>query len=239
MDSSSDSDPPPEREPDSNGPGGDPNSPIPDSWPPVNEQQTQTVPMFPLRGVQLFPGSIMPLNIFEPRYRAMVEDLLDSAGRLVLATAMEEDKDEMAGAPRVHPVAGLGEIGKHVRLPDGRFLIWLIGLGRVRLQEVESDKLYRRVEAEPLEEVAVPSGMRSSLESKLKEAIRERWDGELQLPENLPAEFLTDLLLQKLDLDSEEMLELFSEPVVIRRAEGALALHETRPFVQEDDDDEA
>ncbi len=214
---------------------------VPDRWPPTSEESESrvlTVPMFPLRGVHLFPGSIVPLNIFEPRYRAMVEDLLDAPGRLVLANVVEEDKADMAGNPRVHPVAGLGEIGKHVRLPDGRFLIWLVGMGRVRLREVPSDKLYRRVDVEPLEEVAVPPALRPTLSSELTTAIRERWNGELQLPDELPVEFLADVLVQRMDLPDDVLQEIFAEPVVMRRAERALEEHRERPRSADEPDAE-
>ena len=190
---------------------------------------SHVVPLFPLKKVYLFPGSIMPLMIFEERYRSMVEDLLDGPGRLVLGAVADEEAD-MAGAPNVHDVAGLGEIGKHVRLPDGRFIIWLFGLGRVRIKEAPSEHPYRMVTAEQLEEVPVPRGLRPGLEQRLHDAFlhHKEENNELELPENLPVEFLTDLLMQKLKLEQPMMQELFSEPVVQRRAERALELHGER-----------
>ena len=203
--------------------------PIPDSWPPPDESSDVVVPLFPLKGVYLFPASVMPLIIFEPRYRVMVEDLLDGPGRLVMGTVSDEDAD-MAGAPEVHPVAGLGEIGKHVRLPDGRYVIWLFGLARVRIQEADSDKPYRKVKCEPLEEVPVPNEHRAELEEKLRQAILDRRsdDEEIELPDRLPVEFLTDYLLQRLQLPQSTMLDLFGEPVVTKRAEVALREHDDR-----------
>ena len=78
----------------------------------------QVVPMFPLPGVFLFPGQVMPLHIFEPRYRQMIEDLLDGPGRLVMATILEEQSGADVEHPDVLPVAGLGEIWRHEKLPD-------------------------------------------------------------------------------------------------------------------------
>lgn len=202
---------------------------IPDTWPPPDLSSSQIVPLFPLRNVYLFPGSIMPLMIFENRYRAMIEDLLDGPGRLALGTVADEDAD-MSGSPEVCDVAGLGEIGKHVRLPDGRFVIWLFGLGRVKIQEADSDEMYRKVSAEPLEEVAVPGELRPGLEQRLQAAILEHKEEneEFELPEKLPVEFLIDLLLQKLQPGQPTMQELFSEPVVMKRAESVLELHDRR-----------
>src|SRR5262245_23824108 len=110
----------------------------------------RVVPLFPLPGLFLFPGTALPLHIFEPRYRQMVEDLLDTSGRLVLGTVMPGHEKEVMGAPPVHVIAGLGEIARHQRLNDGRFVIFVIGLTRVRLSEVDSDRPYRKVEVAPL-----------------------------------------------------------------------------------------
>ncbi|HEX5054111.1 MAG TPA: LON peptidase substrate-binding domain-containing protein, partial [Planctomycetota bacterium] len=51
------------------------------------------VPIFPLPGAFLFPHQVMPLHVFEPRYREMVEDLLDSPGRLVIGTQLEGERE--------------------------------------------------------------------------------------------------------------------------------------------------
>src|SRR5215468_1542148 len=103
------------------------------------------VPMFPLPGVFLFPGQLLPLHIFEPRYREMIGDLLDGPGRLVMGTVLPDHESELPGAPPMYPTAGLGEIGRHEHLADGRFNILLVGLSRVSIREVESERLYRKV----------------------------------------------------------------------------------------------
>jgi len=103
------------------------------------------VPVFPLPGVVLFPGQRMPLHIFEPRYRAMVRDLLGSgAPYLAVSCILGEVTDTM---PAFSAVAGLGRIVDHKRLPDGRFNIMVEGVGRVRLQERPFVPPYRRAEA--------------------------------------------------------------------------------------------
>src|SRR4029450_1163194 len=89
-------------------------------------------PLFPLPNVFLFPGTRMPLHVFEPRYRQMVLDLLDTRGRIVMGTVLESHMHELAAAPPVLPIAGLGEIFHHERLPDGRLYIWLAGVAAAR-----------------------------------------------------------------------------------------------------------
>ncbi len=182
------------------------------------------LPVFPLPGVFLFPGCVMPLHIFEPRYRQMVSDLLDRHGRLVMGTIVDGHSDA-DGAPKFHDVAGLGEIGRHEELADGRFLIWVIGLGRVRTTEIPSDRLYRRVKIEPLEEWDVPSDEESGLRARVQSALLARCDEFLNLPAGVPLTHLVDLLLQRLQLPATRMQELFSETDLRVRAEGALAEH--------------
>ena len=92
------------------------------------------VPLFPLPGVFLFPHQMLPLHVFEPRYRQLVSDLLDGAGRFVIGTpaALARASGQTTD---ILPVAGLGEILRHEKRPDGRFHIWVLGLVRVRIRE--------------------------------------------------------------------------------------------------------
>jgi len=182
------------------------------------------VSLFPLPEFFFFPGTVMPLRIFEPRYRQMVEDLLDRSGRLVLGAIVPGHESEAMGAPPVHPVAGLGEIVKHERLPNGHYVIFVIGLQRVRLNEVESDRLYRKVGIEPLVETAVPPELADELRERLSAAVRARASG-VPLPPDMPLSQLVDLLLLHVRLDAATKIELFSRLDVLARAQGALEQH--------------
>lgn len=203
---------------------------IPDSWPPAEGSlPAQIAPVFPLPKVFLYPHVVMPLHIFEPRYRQMIDDLLDRRGWLVITPICEGHEAEQIGTPPIYPVGGLGEIVKHTRLDDGRFLVTLAGLGRVHIREVESDRLYRKVQFEPFHEVLPGDEDDARLRDELRKAILERNDAYLNLPEDLPIGPMVDLLLQNLDLPVGAMADAFSEPVVARRAAGVLAQHAARP----------
>lgn len=182
------------------------------------------VPVFPLPNVFLFPGCVMPLHIFESRYRQMIEDLLDRPGRLVMGTLLDPD------SPEILPIGGLGEIGRHERLHDGRYLIWLIGLARVRIHEIESDRLYRKVEIEVLEETAVPEHVEVALRARVMQALLARCHEILNLPENLPFTHVVDLLVQKLQLPPSVLVSLYCELNAAERAESALREHARRPI---------
>ncbi|MBM3987113.1 MAG: peptidase S16 [Planctomycetes bacterium] len=189
----------------------------------------QVVPMFPLPGVFLFPGTMMPLHIFEPRYRQMIEDSLDGPGRIVMGTVLEGHEPELALAPPVHAIAGLGEIMRHDRLPDGRFLILLAGLARVRLREAPSERAYRKVEILPLEEHEPDPIDAIALRADLVAALQARSPEALDLPAQLQLSQLADLLLIRLELPVSELLPLYSTLDIGVRARRALTLHVARP----------
>ena len=211
---------------------------VPDVWPPPSGEasaQKIVAPMFPLPNLFLFPGTLMPLHIFEERYRQMIEDSLDGPGRLVIAAVVEGQHDQLAGAPEVFPIAGLGEIARHERLPDGRFLIMLVGLARVRIDEISSDRLYRQVEATALEETPPSDQEEPVLRRELENALRARASKKLNLPDNIPIGHLVDLLLLRMRLPQSVMQTLYSELSIAQRARGALAEHATREIVPEED----
>jgi Lon protease-like protein len=184
--------------------------------------------MFPLPGFFLFPRALVPLHIFEARYRQMIDDLLDGPGRLVMATIVEDHLREIDGSPPVYQTGGLGEIVQHRRLQDGRYMILLLGLDRVRIDEVDSDRSYRQVRYEVLEETPAAPEIERTLRASLREAIRERAPSKLQLPDDLDAARLADVLLQCLQIPSPRMQELFATLDPVLRAESALREHSDR-----------
>ena len=196
----------------------------PDAWPPA-EIPTGQVPVFPLPGVFLFPHTLLPLHIYEARYRQMVEDLQDQRGWLVISAIEAGHEADAPEQPPFYNVGGLGEIMSLNHLKDGRFLVTLQGLRRVRVREIESDKPYRMVEFEELQE-SQPTGEGAVATTiALREAIKERSEEELEIPEDAPMAPLADLLLHFLKLPAEEMQTAFAEPDAGRRAHIALARH--------------
>jgi Lon protease-like protein len=112
-------------------------------------------PIFPLPEVTLFPGMLLPLHIFEARYRAMVSDALARDRRICMAQLEPGYEASYAGKPAVRAVGGLGEIVSCERLATGRYDLVLRGEARVRIvQERPTDTLYRVVVAERIEDVA-------------------------------------------------------------------------------------
>jgi len=110
-----------------------------------------TLPIFPLPGAVLLPHALVPLHIFEPRYRKMTKDC--EAGLRVLALANIPDDQAAAERPaRVAKVIGVGVLARVEPLPDGRFNIVLRGVRRALIeQELPTGEPYRLVRAVPLD----------------------------------------------------------------------------------------
>jgi uncharacterized protein len=113
------------------------------------------LPLFPLPDAVLFPHALLPLHIFEERYRAMTRDIL--AGERFLAMGLIAERASPADErPAVEPVAGVGEVVMAHELPDGRFNLVVRGHARVRIdEELASDRPYRLVSATVLPDLPV------------------------------------------------------------------------------------
>ncbi len=101
------------------------------------------MPVFPLSGVLLLPDGQLPLNIFEPRYLAMVDDALSNDRLIGMGQPLETDAE--ASEPALYEVACAGRITSFEETDDGRYLITLTGICRFRLgDEMSTVRGYRR-----------------------------------------------------------------------------------------------
>jgi Lon protease-like protein len=100
---------------------------------PIFEDLPETIPIFPLSGALLLPGSKLPLNIFEPRYLAMIRDTL--AGPRVIGMVQPRDPEEESGTGAVYEIGCAGRIIEFSESDDGRYLITLSGLLRFTIAE--------------------------------------------------------------------------------------------------------
>ena len=102
----------------------------PDTVP--NEALPSQIPIFPLPNALLLPGGQLPLNIFEPRYLAMIEDALGSPGRLIGMVQPLDDDGTLFG------IGCAGRISYFQETGDGRYMIALSGVCRFRLTGTSS-----------------------------------------------------------------------------------------------------
>ena len=115
----------------------------------------KAVPIFALPNVVLFPRAVLPLHIFEERYKTMTADALK--GRRLMAMALLQpgwEKDYYA-RPAVDPVVCIGEILNHEQLPDGKYNFLLQGIIRAKIVREYDDQPYRIADLERLPETAV------------------------------------------------------------------------------------
>ncbi len=203
--------------------------------------------LFPLPNLVLFPHAILPLHIFEPRYRQMTEDALagDQLVTIVQVKPMIHGTSWTEPVP-IMQVGCLGRIVQHERLMDGRFNFLLLGCKRVRLiQELRTTKLYRIAEAtiledqEPSTEVEARSGELIELFLQVFEQTH-RLDPDLSrlLHSGLTLGVLTDIIAHTLDLPSSLKQSLLDEVRVDERVatlrgilqEFILSQQPSRPF---------
>jgi len=164
-----------------------------------------TIPIFPLPDAVLFPGVFLPLHIFEPRYRAMVADVLDGdrvIGMTLLRPGWESDYE---GRPPIFPIGCAGLVTHAERLPDGRFDIVLKGLSRFRVVDEEPGRPYRvaRVQglAEAVEDREALAAGRRRLEALLAPVLSSR---RCRVPSTLGDDEVVNGLSQCLDLEPIE-----------------------------------
>ena len=161
-------------------------------------------PIFPLPNVVLFPGTYLPLHIFEPRYRAMTEAAL-SGDEVIGMVLIRPDEDPMQARAPVFDVGCAGRIAESRRLDDGRFHLLLHGARRFRIaREIDAKASYRSVEAELLPDPGFAeleaetqrrlTAQRATLEARMLELVRlTAPDGAKTLAERMRA--LDPLLL--------------------------------------------
>jgi Lon protease-like protein len=111
------------------------------------------LPIFPLPDTVLFPGSILPLHVFEPRYRAMTADVIAGRGHLAIARLKPGYEASYHQRPAVYPIIGLGELVAHDLLPDGRYNLLVAGVARLEIErELPPVQSYRQVVAKVLDD---------------------------------------------------------------------------------------
>src|SRR5271170_4410028 len=108
---------------------------------PFESFDLSAVPLFPLPNVVLFPRAVLPLHIFEERYKAMTADAL--SGDHLIAMAVLGPGWEREYRPEIEPVVCLGRIISYEKLPDGRYNFFLQGQIRAKIvREIRPDRLY-------------------------------------------------------------------------------------------------
>jgi ATP-dependent Lon protease len=197
------------------------------------EKALSAIPIFPLPQVVLFPEAILPLHVFEPRYRAMVQHCLATHGAMVVAQVIPGEDEH--GRPRISPVAGGGIVIEHQPLADGRANIVLRGRARLRLDELDPDdsRPFRMARATVLEDmpVSVRQNDRTALVAAAtmfaSEVKKHDPSFTFKLPPSLDASRFADLCAFQLVVDAgvrQAILDELDPRVRVEIVLGQLAL---------------
>jgi len=104
------------------------------------------VPVFPLPDAVLFPGAVMPLHVFEPRYRRMLADALATDRLLAIALLRPCHREEYETRPPFHETVCVGCVLHAERLPDGRSNLAILGVAAGEAREPGEDRPYPTAE---------------------------------------------------------------------------------------------
>ena len=173
-------------------------------------------PMFPL-GTVLFPHGVLPLRVFEPRYRAMVAYCLDHDARF--GVVLIERGSEVGGGDTRFQVGTVAQIVQAARTPDGRFALATVGTERIDILEWLPDGPYpravvrTRADAEPVRDGSAISDVVCALLLRVHELRAQlgapAHTGEVMLsPDLVRASFEAAILSPLGPLDAQTLLEL-------------------------------
>ena len=186
---------------------------------------SKPIALFPLADTVLLPHALLPLHIFEPRYRQMVSHCLDRSGQIAIAT-FESRRNRHASQrepARIRLAVCVGQIVQHDALEDGRFNILLHGVCRAIIRKIiepESGRAYRMAMLSPLEtSQSPPSSMpevredlRSLLATPRLKRLRDidtiiEWIDREEVPTHVLLELIGFALVRNTDLKYQLLAE--------------------------------
>ncbi len=155
------------------------------------------VPIFPLPNAVLLPRVVLPLHVFEARYRQMTEDAL--AGDRLIAIALLKPGFEAQYHTldaEIHPDICVGRILREERLTDGRFNFLLQGITRAKVLNENKERPYRRARIAPV----VPRELQPNTECEIRRNIRRLLEGDALRPIATEANWIEMLKCSSLTL---------------------------------------
>ncbi|WP_372781268.1 LON peptidase substrate-binding domain-containing protein [Phenylobacterium sp.] len=194
----------------------------------------QMIPVFPLDGALLLPGGDLPLQIFEPRYLNMIDDVM-AGDRIVgmIQTRAGGDRER----PKLSDVGCAGRVTSYAETPDGRYLITLSGVCRfdagdelfIHAPYRQVRARYERFEADLSEadEALAPEAARNRFASALKRYLNRReLDIDWETAQSAPLESLVTSLSMGLPFEPAEKQALLEAPTLSGRFETLATLLE-------------
>jgi Lon protease-like protein len=204
------------------------------------DQFSGTARVFPLPNLVMFPHVMQPLHIFEPRYRAMLEEALED-DRLIAMGILAPGWEKSEGRPTLRSTACLCRVATYQQTEKNTYNVLMLGVRRLKLvKELPPKKLFRVVESEILEDVQPGdlgeedvNDLQQQLLTAFKRSLPKLPDAFEQLDQLLGTQItlgmLTDIVAYTVNLDVESKVRLLAECDVVRRAELLLEAIDGRP----------
>lgn len=195
-------------------------------WFEHDQQRTEAmeIPLFPLKNVVLFPGMVLPLHIFEMRYREMINRCIDE--RLSFGVVLIKDGQEVGAAAVPHTVGTLAKILRVERLDDGCMNITAIGVERFQVEQLHQQRSYLTATVRTMPTLNGSTKVASELAQKIRprlhqyvELLSKANDADLKL-DRLPEEpmtlaFLVAIALQVAPAEKQTLLERVGVPEIL------------------------
>jgi len=179
------------------------------------EARTTELPLFPLSNTVLFPGMVLPLYIFEPRYRVMINRCIQL--KRPFGICLIDEGPEVGGVAEPHQVGTVAEITEVERNPDGTMNIEVLGIERFIIQEITQREPYllAHVSQYPMTNDGAYHDVVLDLEDGLRkyiDTVVASLDVEFQIDEAhkgaIALAYLTAILLPLPSKDKQQLLEM-------------------------------
>lgn len=205
------------------------------------EQFSGRARVFPLPNLVMFPHVMQALHIFEPRYRAMIEEAIETDRLVALGVLAAGWENDYEGRPPLRQTACLCRIATHQKTKQGTYNVLVLGVRRLRLlRELPPKKIFRVVEGELLDDElpadaapAAAAALQQELLDAFKRSMPKIPNAYEQLDELLGSQItlgmLADIVAYTIDLDLEWKMRLLAECDVFRRTEMLLEAIAGRP----------
>ena len=190
----------------------------------------ETIPIFPLEDVMLFPDMSVPLHVFEPRYKAMVADALKGSriiGMVLLRPGYEKDYER---SPSVFQIGCAGVINEVKELPNGEYDIVLGGLTKYRITREEASRPYRIAHVTAIADATADAdkAMLHERRQRLERLVTESGGrtGIRAAPDGISDERLINGIAQLAHIDELDRERLLEAPSPLARADALIAILE-------------
>lgn len=188
------------------------------------------VSLFPLPSTVFYPNTLLPLHIFESRYRQMITRALEGDSQIGMVLLRPGWENDYYGHPAIVSIGCMGKIEKHSKLPEGKYNILLCGLHRFRILKEVRGKVYRRAQVELLQEIndcdlsSKTSPIKNHVIEHLKQYLGNIPEGkkvgqDLNLETCTTLASLIDRIAYSFDLSIEEKQVFLEEQDVAKRAD--------------------